>query len=179
MLSQPQKTSVSSSLWMSRLDNQSYSTSSGPSSVSAGPLVGEAVAYWSARVYDACGACGACDAPAPCVALAVNTDGTLSRITNWDRMSSEEQAVAKRRISKRNGAGPQLPCASAMRCCRVPVLRRHTSALDTVLPPPARQWSGCASSMQPAISRRSLWLHLVHSLGLTADGVAVDPNNVR
>mmetsp|Transcript_26025 Transcript_26025/g.59106 ORF Transcript_26025/g.59106 Transcript_26025/m.59106 type:complete len:139 (-) Transcript_26025:167-583(-) len=34
--------------------------------------------------------------------VVVNTDGTLSRITNWDRMSSEEQAVAKRRISKRN-----------------------------------------------------------------------------
>ena len=32
----------------------------------------------------------------------VNTDGTLARITNWERMSDEEQEVAKRRISKRN-----------------------------------------------------------------------------
>ena len=34
--------------------------------------------------------------------VVVNTDGTLSRITNWDRMSEQEQEVAKRRISKRN-----------------------------------------------------------------------------
>ena len=34
--------------------------------------------------------------------VVVNTDGTLSRITNWHRMSDEEQSVAKRKIAKRN-----------------------------------------------------------------------------
>ncbi len=34
--------------------------------------------------------------------VVVNTDGTLSRITNWHRMSDEEQCVAKRKIAKRN-----------------------------------------------------------------------------
>ena len=35
-------------------------------------------------------------------AVVVNTDGTLSRITNWDRMEDSEREVAKRRICKRN-----------------------------------------------------------------------------
>lgn len=39
------------------------------------------------------------DAMGPVV---VNSDGTLSRITNWDRMEDSEKAVAKRRICKRN-----------------------------------------------------------------------------
>ena len=34
--------------------------------------------------------------------VVVNTDGTISRITNWDRMSEAEREVAKRRIAKRN-----------------------------------------------------------------------------
>jgi hypothetical protein len=34
--------------------------------------------------------------------VVVNTDGTLSRITNWARMTKEEQDVTKRRIAKRN-----------------------------------------------------------------------------
>ena len=39
------------------------------------------------------------DAMGPVV---VNTDGTLSRITNWDRMEEQERDVVKRRICKRN-----------------------------------------------------------------------------
>ena len=34
--------------------------------------------------------------------VVVNTDGTLARITNWDRMDDSEREVAKRRIAKRN-----------------------------------------------------------------------------
>ena len=34
--------------------------------------------------------------------VVVNSDGTLSRITNWDRMDEREKGVAKRRIAKRN-----------------------------------------------------------------------------
>jgi len=34
--------------------------------------------------------------------VVVNSDGTLSRITNWERMEESERNVAKRRISKRN-----------------------------------------------------------------------------
>ena len=34
--------------------------------------------------------------------VVVNTDGTLSRITNWEQMSESERAVVKRRIAKRN-----------------------------------------------------------------------------
>ena len=34
--------------------------------------------------------------------VVVNSDGTLSRITNWSQMSEQEQSVTKRRISKRN-----------------------------------------------------------------------------
>ena len=34
--------------------------------------------------------------------VVVNTDGTLSRITNWAELSEQEQAVSKRRIAKRN-----------------------------------------------------------------------------
>ena len=34
--------------------------------------------------------------------VVVNSDTTLSRIANWDEMSDKEQAVAKRRIAKRN-----------------------------------------------------------------------------
>ena len=32
----------------------------------------------------------------------VNTDGTTSRIENWDEMSEVEQEIAWRRISERN-----------------------------------------------------------------------------
>ena len=32
----------------------------------------------------------------------VNTDGTLSRITNWEQLSEQEKDATKRRISKRN-----------------------------------------------------------------------------
>ena len=39
------------------------------------------------------------DAMGPVV---VNSDGTLSRITNWERMDERERDVAKRRIAKRN-----------------------------------------------------------------------------
>jgi len=39
------------------------------------------------------------DAMGPVV---VNSDGTLSRITNWDQMSASEKEVVKRRIAKRN-----------------------------------------------------------------------------
>lgn len=39
------------------------------------------------------------DAMGPVV---VNTDGTLSRITNWDNMEESEREVVKRRICKRN-----------------------------------------------------------------------------
>lgn len=35
-------------------------------------------------------------------ARAVNENGTLSRITNWDALSEREREVAKRRIAKRN-----------------------------------------------------------------------------
>ena len=34
--------------------------------------------------------------------VVVNSDGTLSRITNWERMDEREREVAKRRIAKRN-----------------------------------------------------------------------------
>ena len=34
--------------------------------------------------------------------VVVNTDGTLSRITSWHRMTDDERRVAKRRIAKRN-----------------------------------------------------------------------------
>jgi len=34
--------------------------------------------------------------------VVVNTDGTLSRITNWARLTDEEQNATKRRIAKRN-----------------------------------------------------------------------------
>jgi len=34
--------------------------------------------------------------------VVVNTDGTLSRITNWHQMEEAEQQVVKRRIAKRN-----------------------------------------------------------------------------
>jgi hypothetical protein len=33
---------------------------------------------------------------------AVNENGSLSRITNWDALSEREREVAKRRIAKRN-----------------------------------------------------------------------------
>ena len=39
------------------------------------------------------------DAMGPVV---VNSDGTLSRITNWERMEETERAVVKKRICKRN-----------------------------------------------------------------------------
>ena len=39
------------------------------------------------------------DAMGPVV---VNTDGTLSRITNWEHMEDSEREVVKRRICKRN-----------------------------------------------------------------------------
>jgi len=35
---------------------------------------------------------------------AVNSDGTLSRIANWERLSEEERNAAQRRIVKRNAA---------------------------------------------------------------------------
>ena len=34
--------------------------------------------------------------------IIINTDGTTRRIANWDTMSDKEQAVALRRIGKRN-----------------------------------------------------------------------------
>ncbi len=34
--------------------------------------------------------------------VVVNTDGTLSRITNWAELSEQEQTASKRRIAKRN-----------------------------------------------------------------------------
>jgi len=34
--------------------------------------------------------------------VVVNSDGSLSRISNWDRMDESDQQVAKRRIAKRN-----------------------------------------------------------------------------
>ena len=34
--------------------------------------------------------------------VVVNTDGTLSRISNWDQLSEREKEVAKRRVAKRN-----------------------------------------------------------------------------
>ena len=34
--------------------------------------------------------------------VVVNTDGTLSRITNWESMEDSERDVVKRRICKRN-----------------------------------------------------------------------------
>ena len=34
--------------------------------------------------------------------VVVNSDGTLSRITNWDTMTPGERATAKRLLSKRN-----------------------------------------------------------------------------
>ena len=34
--------------------------------------------------------------------VVVNSDGTLSRITNWPELSEPEQQVTKRRIAKRN-----------------------------------------------------------------------------
>ena len=34
--------------------------------------------------------------------LAVNTDGTLSRIENWLTLTEREQALAMRRVAKRN-----------------------------------------------------------------------------
>ena len=35
--------------------------------------------------------------------VVVNSDGTLSRITNWHEMTDDEKATAKRLIAKRNG----------------------------------------------------------------------------
>ncbi|KAL1525948.1 hypothetical protein AB1Y20_020774 [Prymnesium parvum] len=34
--------------------------------------------------------------------VVVNTDGTLSRVSNWEELSAQEQEATKRRISKRN-----------------------------------------------------------------------------
>lgn len=41
---------------------------------------------------------------APTSVLAVNSDGTLSRISNWHRLSEHEQEVAIKRLAKRNAA---------------------------------------------------------------------------
>lgn len=34
--------------------------------------------------------------------VVVNSDGSLSRISNWEQMSEQEQKITKRRIAKRN-----------------------------------------------------------------------------
>ncbi|KAJ3173838.1 hypothetical protein HDU87_007341 [Geranomyces variabilis] len=55
---------------------------------------------YSPEVLNGSGPSGASlDALGPMV---VNADGTLSRITNWDSMTSEEQANITRVLTKRN-----------------------------------------------------------------------------
>lgn len=41
--------------------------------------------------------------------VVVNTDGTLSRIANWDKMTDGEKETAKRLLAKRNGAPTRAP----------------------------------------------------------------------
>ena len=65
--------------------------------------------------------------------VVVNTDGTLARITNWDRMDDSEREVAKRRIAKRNVERLKAFHArgdlKAGRCRRSPARRRAPTGL--------------------------------------------------
>ena len=58
--------------------------------------------------------------------VVVNTDGTLSRITNWDTMTEGERATAKRLIAKRNGTQPRASLQQPVSSSRHGATRRRT-----------------------------------------------------